>query len=161
MKLLFLPLVMLALVAFRQPDPIDMFKWLTGSWEMKKANGSSRIESWKFHNENTLSGRGLNVKNQDSTLLESIELIFRDENFWYIPTVPDQNNASPVPFKLVSNVGFQFVFENPTHDFPQRIVYHLMPLRIHPEYVPSKGDTLQVRVEDLKGDGIDFTFYRQ
>ncbi len=140
---------------------METFTWLSGAWEMKEPNGGARIETWKVHDENTILGKGFTVKNQDSTLLESIELTFSHEHFWYIPTVLDQNSAHPVIFKLVKSRGFHFVFENPDHDFPRRIIYHMKPLHMQPEYAPSVGDTLYVRVEDLTGDGIDYTFYRQ
>lgn len=149
------------LFAFKGSDPVDTFAWLSGAWEMKKPKGGSMVESWTIRDENTIIGKGLSVKNQDSTLLEAIELTFRDENFWYTPTVPDQNRAAPVPFKLVKSRGFHFVFENPKHDFPQRIVYHMKPVQMRPSYEASVGDTLLVRAETMDGDGIDYTFFRQ
>src|SRR5688500_1755741 len=107
---------------------IDTFSWLNGAWEMKKNNGNSRWEVWKKYDDNTLIGKGLKVSGSDTTELESIKLVFEDGDFWYVPTVPDQNNAMPVRFKLVSHEGFRFTFENPKHDFPQRIVYDYQPL---------------------------------
>ncbi len=153
--------VLLTFVFVKGSDPVETFTWLSGTWEMKKQNWGSRIESWTIQDENSIGGKGLRVKDQDTTLLESIELTFRDDHFWYIPTVSDQNNAQPVPFKLVKSRGFHFIFENPEHDFPQRIVYHMKPMRIAPEYIASTGDTLYVRAEKLDGEGIDYTFFRQ
>ncbi len=48
-----------------------------------------------------------------------------------------QNEAS---FKLVSSEGDRFVFENPTHDFPTRVIYHLKP-----------GGVLDARIEGKQG----------
>jgi hypothetical protein len=42
---------------------------------------------------------------------------------FYLPKVAE--NPYPVPFKLVSSENNRLVFENPGHDFPQRIIYTL------------------------------------
>ena len=153
---LVISLTTLALTQSHQP-----FYWLEGIWEMKKPNGSSRLEVWTYNENDSMTGKGLKVMKGDTTILESIELIFEDDHYWYIPTVPDQNNALPVPFKLVNTKGFIYTFENPEHDFPQRIIYHLKPFLDQDDYMPSMGDTLFVRVEALDGDGMDFQFYRK
>lgn len=137
------------------------FYWLEGIWEMKKPNGSSRLEIWNSGDDGSITGKGLKVVKADTTVLEMIELAFRDDQYWYIPTVPDQNKAMPVPFKLVNTDGHKYTFENPDHDFPQRIMYQLKPLINTMEYMPSSGDTLFVRVESLEGKGIDYQFYRK
>ncbi|HUR31891.1 MAG TPA: DUF6265 family protein [Saprospiraceae bacterium] len=137
------------------------FYWLEGVWEMKKANGSSRLEVWSNSDEASMTGKGLKVMKADTALLEAIELAYRDEHYWYIPTVPNQNKALPVPFELVNTQGFKYTFENEEHDFPQRIIYHLKPLKKSDDYVPVTGDTLYVRVESFKGNGFDYQFYRK
>ena len=127
---------------------------------MKNKNGSSRLEVWKEADKNTLKGTGLKVSGRDTILLESIELVFKDDTYWYIPTVPDQNEAKPVPFKLAASDQFKVSFENPDHDFPQRITYHMKPMYLQP-YKAMPGDSLFVRVESLSGEGIDFNFLRK
>lgn len=138
----------------------EKFSWLEGTWEMKKANGSSRLEVWKRKDERILTGEGLSVRGQDSVLLESIELAYRENEYWYIPTVPDQNNAIPVSFRLVREEENMYTFENPDHDFPQRIIYHLKPLSRLTPYQASIGDTLLARVETLDRQGMNFQFFR-
>jgi hypothetical protein len=127
---------------------------------MKYKNGSSRLEIWKMKTDTNLSGTGFKINGPDTILLESIELVFKDSTYWYIPTVPDQNDALPVHFKLSGSGEYHATFENETHDFPQRIVYTFKPLRFDP-YRASAGDSLFVRVESLKGEGIDFMFLRR
>ena len=114
---------------------------------------------WNKYDQNTLKGDGLKVSGTDTTLLEHIELAFIDNDIWYIPTVPDQNNAMPVKFKLVSQDSPTYIFENPQHDFPQRIVYEYQPLSMH---ASQAGDKLSVRVEKMDGtDSIPFQFVRK
>ena len=138
----------------------EKFLWLEGTWEMKKSNGSSRLEVWKRKDERTLTGEGLSVRGQTTVLLESIELAYRDNEYWYTPTVSDQNNGLPVSFRLVMEGEHMYTFENPHHDFPQRIIYHLKPLNKEIPNKPLPGDTLMVRVESLDKQGIDFQFFR-
>ena len=140
---------------------MDQFKWLLGTWIVHNPNGIQRVETWSETNETSFSGRGFRVSaEKDTTLLENLELKYEGDRYWYIPTVPDQNNALPVPFILTSVNEYYFVFENPDHDFPQRIIYHYRPIGRPVIFSPSKGDTLYVRVETLNGAGIDFTFFR-
>ena len=98
---------------------------------------------------------------KDTTVLEAIELYHQDDHFWYVPVVPDQNNSLPVLFILISSEDNHFVFENPDHDFPQRIIYEFRPILSSSETKSSPGDSLFVRVESLDGNGIDYHFLKQ
>jgi hypothetical protein len=145
---------------------VTLFKpmaWLEGTWEMRKPNGTSRLEIWKQKDHRTLTGEGLKVSGNDTTLLESIQLYQEEKTniIWYVPTVPDQNQAKPVPFKLVRNEKYSFTFENPDHDFPQRIVYHFIPTQTDGDFIMSTGDSLRIRVESMDGEGINFQFIRK
>lgn len=70
-------------------------------------------------------------------------------------------DGAPVAFKMVSSTNQQFVFENPQHDFPKRIVYHFKPIAWNKEKIVSPGDTLDVAVTSLEGEGIHFRFTRK
>lgn len=140
---------------------IKPFLWLTGTWEMANPDGSHRLEIWKKERRKVLTGKGLHVTGSDTLLLESIVLHQYDSDFWYVPTVPDQNKGAEIPFKLISRNDFKFIFENPDHDFPQRIVYHFKPIRWNQGYVSSPGDTLFARVESMEGKGINYLFLRK
>ena len=137
------------------------FHWLKGTWSMPKPNGSFRLETWESKGPNALSGIGMKVLNGDTTYLESIELYADQKEIWYVPTVPDQNNRQPVPFKLVTSTDLQFIFENPEHDFPQRIIYTFKPIVNGTSLISTSGDTLDVSATSLDGEGIHFRFYRK
>lgn len=137
------------------------FHWLAGVWEMKIAVGESRFEIWNEIDDHRLVGQGMKVSGKDSMLLETIELVQKEGHYWYIPTVPDQNNALPVSFCLVKSEEMKLTFENPRHDFPQRIIYHIKPKVDSSSHFPARGDTLFVRVESMAGDGMDFRFIRR
>ena len=137
------------------------FKWLIGTWEMPRTQGGFRLESWLLKDSNTLLGKGLKVIGTDTTVLETIEIRADGENVWYIPTVPDQNNAEAVPFKLVLVNKNQFVFENQQHDFPQRIVYTFVPVSKETTDVVTVGDVIVVDVVALNDEGIHLRFTRK
>lgn len=126
---------------------------------MRRSAGGTRLEIWSPYKEESIVGRGLIFNDRDTTMLEQIQLLRRDNDFYYIATVPDQNNGNPIEFKLVKTDGTTFTFENPRHDFPQRIIYRFKPIAEQSANDTPK-DSLLVRVEDLDGKGIDYGFAR-
>jgi hypothetical protein len=147
--------------SFNGVETIKPFLWLEGTWSMPRPKGGFRLEVWEKKNGEKLTGKGLKVVEKDTTVLEAIELYHQDDHFWYVPIVSDQNNSLPVPFKLVDSKDNRFVFENPDHDFPQRIVYEFRPVLSSSVITSSPGDSLFVRVESLDGKGIDYNFLKQ
>ena len=83
-------------------------------------------ERWKKTANSELQSIGLKVTGGDTTILEKVRVIKKDNAIYYVPTVKDQNGGKEVYFKLVSSTNNQFIFSNPEHDFPQRVVYHLI-----------------------------------
>jgi hypothetical protein len=140
---------------------IKPFLWLTGTWEMKRSAGGSRMEIWTQTNNESMTGKGIRIEGPDTFLLEKVELISKNDGVWYIATVPDQNNSLPIEFKLVKSEGTVYTFENAKHDFPQRISYRYIPADKNANQDLIPGDSLLVRVESLDGNGIDFGFARR
>lgn len=99
-------------------------KWLLGKWENQTQRGKM-VEEWSKTNDSTYSGKSYLITSTDSISLESIALKKEGNDIFYIPTVKGQNNDQPVKFKLTSSSANQLVFENPAHDFPQKITYTL------------------------------------
>ncbi len=124
MKQLFaLLLCCTALLATAQQKNKFPFEKIAGHWEMKKANGKTMGEIWVKKSDNEMSGKSYLVKNGDSAWLESVQLIEKGDNTYYIPVAYGQNDGKPVPFKLTAANGTEYIFENTEHDFPKRIVY--------------------------------------
>jgi len=107
--------------AFSQKS--ETFKWLTGTWKITTSNGSI-VEQWKITNDSTLTGNSVFIRNGTDTIpQETVELAYRNGDWYYIPTVQLQNNNEPVKFKVILLKGTEFISENTAHDFPQRIAY--------------------------------------
>jgi hypothetical protein len=95
------------------------FNPFVGTW---MALDSTVIEEWNF-DSTIYTGKSVALKGGDSVLLENISIRRVGKSYFYIPQVIDQNNGEEIFFKLISFTSNSFVFENPNHDFPQRISY--------------------------------------
>ena len=120
--------------AFKQLSEME------GLWKMTTAKGFI-IEEWKKSNNIKMVGKSYMVKNTvDTVLLEEVLLHRIKKEIKYIPTVMDQNDRQPIPFKLIENRDGKFVFENKEHDFPQRIIYNITdPKKLHVRIEGSKN----------------------
>lgn len=103
-------------------EQLEKMNWLVGQWENKMPNGLL-TETWKKENDSTFTGNSYFINAKDTVHFESIVLKQLKEELLYSATVIGQNNDEPVDFKLTSSNENSFVFENPTHDYPQKIVY--------------------------------------
>lgn len=108
--------------AQQKSNPIAQAKWLIGSWKNKSAK-TLDIETWKKLNDSTFLGRSYSLAGTDTISSEHIRIEQHDGKLYYIPTVKNQNNGKAVTFALTSSDNKHLVFENPEHDFPQKITY--------------------------------------
>ena len=99
--------------------------WFLGKWENKTSEGTFS-EEWKVENDSLLLGKSFFIKENDTLFSETVRLVQRENDLFYIVTVPNQNEAKPVEFKLTSSILDYLVFENPEHDFPKKITYKLV-----------------------------------
>ncbi len=104
-------------------EQLEKMNWLIGNWENKMDDGILS-ETWKKENDSTFSGTTYFIINKKDTVhSETILLTQLNNQLIYSPTVKGQNNDESVDFKLSSESENTFVFENPKHDYPQKIVY--------------------------------------
>lgn len=101
---------------------IGKASWLVGRWE-NETQGGILSESWEKVNDSTFEGKSYFIKDKDTLHSESVVLSETKGNVIYSPTVQGQNNGLPVAFRLTSATDKKMVFENPAHDYPQKIVY--------------------------------------
>jgi hypothetical protein len=116
-----------AIVINTKQDKMKNFRWLEGSWVMKRSNGSTIIETWVPVNDSTMGGEGINISvSGRTTIKEKLKLTFRRGLYYYEAIALGQNNDQPVLFKMTAYSEKGFVAENPQHDFPKRISYTLV-----------------------------------
>jgi hypothetical protein len=108
-----------------QKEKIKSVNWLLGKWESNVYQGSLS-ENWKKSNDSTFQAESLFIKEKDTLHFESITLQQKGQELIYTATVKGQNNDKPVSFKMTSETAKKLVFENPKHDYPQKITYTLI-----------------------------------
>lgn len=101
---------------------ISRADWLIGTWIQKTSKGNV-YETWVRKNATTFNGKSYMLKEKDSLIFETVQLLQADSRLFYIPTVKNQNNGLPVSFKEKKISETQLIFENLEHDFPQVISY--------------------------------------
>ncbi|MBK5285495.1 MAG: hypothetical protein JJE25_08820 [Bacteroidia bacterium] len=101
---------------------IENMNWLIGTWSNISDDGKLS-EVWAKTSDTVFSGKSFKIFQDDTVFSERISLELLRGGLFYIPVVHNQNNGLPVAFKLISNSGAEFIFENKEHDFPQRIIY--------------------------------------
>jgi hypothetical protein len=117
-------LLLLALItpSLHADEGIERLAWLKGCWA--GANGNSEFtEQWMKPAANTMIGMGRTIRG-DKVLSYEFLLLKQDEkgSIYYVAKPSGQDEAS---FKLVKSGPNEAIFENPEHDFPQRVIYRL------------------------------------
>lgn len=119
--------------------------WLVGNWEFTQSQIPT-FETWKKENDSTLSGYSYAVRNGDTIVTERLLWQIREGESYYIPTVDGQNDNEAVVFKLSSNLANQWIFENPTHDFPQKITYNKIDENQLTAEISAKTDSSERKI---------------
>jgi len=117
------------------PNPsMDSLGWMAGCWEGSFPNGRTVSEQWMKPAGNVMMGMSRTVKNGKTVAYEFIRLEqSEDGTIRYIARPSNQPEAT---FTLILHENQKAVFENPQHDFPQRIIYERI-----------SGDSLVARIE--------------
>lgn len=127
MKIVLSLCILSVLLSFPMQDKglFRQLKQLEGGWKMQT---EKRIiyEHWSITSESEMIGNSYAVKGKDTILLERVKLAQNGNNIFYVPVVEGQNRGRPVSFKLINADQMKFTFENKAHDYPQRIIYHII-----------------------------------
>ena len=104
-----------------QENSPEMWKlgFISGCWK-----GGDKVqileEQWTRPAGQTMLGIGRTIKDGKTEFYEFLQIRERSDGIFYIA---EPNGQKAVSFKLVKVNDSQAIFENPQHDFPQRIVY--------------------------------------
>jgi hypothetical protein len=105
---------------------LDNLSWLSGCWEGR--DGDSLLEEhWSKPEGQAMLGFGRTIKNNKMVFYEFLQIREEMGGLVYLPQV---KGAPPVPFRMTAYDNDKFVFENPSHDFPQRIIYQRQNLML-------------------------------
>lgn len=102
---------------------LEKMNWLIGTWNNSMPE-KKYTEVWKKENDSTFKGYSHIIQDRDTVFSESIIINQRRDSLYYIVNVDDQNAGESVSFTLTSSADDTYIFENPNHDFPTKIVYN-------------------------------------
>jgi len=101
-------------------DAPEMAKlaWIAGCW---KSEGPVQTEEqWTKLAGQSMLGVGRTIKEGKTIFYEFLQIREQNDGIFYIA---QPNGEKATAFKLVKVNATQAIFENPQHDFPQRIIY--------------------------------------
>jgi uncharacterized protein YciI len=140
-------LLILALFIFHNViAQLNFPDFLQGTWKMENKNN---YEHWDKINDNTMKGFSFTSNSGEILVYEYLEIFKSKKGIVYTATVLNQNQGRGISFKL-NKVGDTYSFENPNHDFPQRISYKKI----------SETEVF-VEVSDGKQNGFSFKMTKQ
>jgi len=134
-------LAVLAAAAVSAPD----LSWLRGEW-LSCAPSEVVEEHWIDAGPTGLVGATV-TRRGDQSSYELARITFH-EGGWAFLASPG-GRQPPTPFRLTTSEPGTLVFENPAHDFPQRIRYRRV------------GETVEVFAGDLQDQGPRWTYRRR
>ncbi|MBF4491907.1 hypothetical protein IR010_05080 [Flavobacterium sp. MR2016-29] len=105
-----------------EKDKIKIADWLIGNWENKSDDGVL-TENWEKVNDSTFNATSYFIRSKDTLHFEKITLSQHGEMLMYSATVNGQNNDKAIDFPSTTETANKLVFENPSHDYPQKITY--------------------------------------
>lgn len=118
------------------PWSLDELEFMLGSWQQIEKDSAVSTETWTRDGDH-FDGRSYTIYKGDTVFSEKLSILPIGSGLVYMADVAE--NPAPVDFKLNFLEGNMAGFENPTHDWPQRVIY----VRLSP-------DSLQARVEGTK-----------
>ena len=105
------------------PATIGDLAWLSGCWAAVDQDVGS-TEQWMPPAGGTMLGVSRSVRDGKTLAFEFIRIVEQDDGkLVFIASPSGQNTAS---FSMTSIKVGEVIFENPDHDFPQRIIYRLI-----------------------------------
>lgn len=140
--------ILMMTVALSASSSVQDLSWISGCWASVGAEAGSG-ETWTAPAGGTLFGVSRTVKGGKTVAHEFMQI--RETGPGQISFIALPSGQKEASFPLVRLSGQEAVFENPRHDFPQRVIYR------------RDGDLLTGRIEGSEGGetkGIDFPMKR-
>lgn len=102
---------------------MEKASWFLGEWENKSKEGIA-TEIWTLQSDSVYSGKSFIIKDKDTLFSEKMTITQKNDSLFYNVNVSNQNNGETISFYSTRIEEGQIVFENPKHDFPNKIVYN-------------------------------------
>ena len=132
-----------------QRPTVSGLSWIAGCWVREDGNRRTE-EFWMKPAGQTMIGLGRTIAGGKTVFTEYLQINEGQNGIAYIVALG--TGAKPVAFPLLKSSEGEVIFENPNHDFPQRIIYRR-----------ESRDALFARIEGQEkgvSKGIDFQYKR-
>ncbi len=133
-----------------QPTAIDKLGFISGCWTLVQPNGTKIEEQWFAPAAGAMLGMSRSVRDGKLREYEFMRIVPAADGKLQYVAIPSGQAESAFPLKELAENAV--TFENPQHDFPQRILYRLVD-----------KDTLVARIEGSIGGqarSADFPYRR-
>jgi Domain of unknown function (DUF6265) len=117
-KLLSALLCGIAFINAAHSQEIEKLAWMTGTWTQTKGDETVQ-ESWLGPRAKMMVAVNLTSSARRNSF-EFLRIVEKDGALSYLAS---PGGKAPVEFKVKEIGEKKVVFENPAHDFPQRIIY--------------------------------------
>ena len=149
-KRLFMLFALFSTAFWLHAQEIEKLAWMTGTWTQNK-EGETVQESWLGPRGNMMAGVNLTSSAKRGTSFEFMRVVTTPTGLSYLAS---PGGKSPTEFKLKEIGDKRVVFENLSHDFPQRVMYWIetdgaMKARIEGT-VQAKARAMEWRFEATK-----------
>jgi hypothetical protein len=101
---------------------VDTFSWLAGCWSGSR-DGREFSEQWMKPGGNSMFGTGRTIVKGKTAEYEFMQI--RQDEAGSIVFIAKPSGQAEASFKLLSASEREITFENPAHDFPQKVNYRL------------------------------------
>ena len=115
--------------------PVTEVAWIAGCWDSTR-NGQHVTEHWMAPEGGTMMGVSRTTAGGTTTEWEFLIIRQGARGLEYVAKPSGQPEATFTAMRASAN---EVVFENPAHDFPQRVIYE-----------SPDNDTLDARIEGLR-----------
>lgn len=103
-----------------QQFSLDRLAWIAGCWKMEFPKVTVE-EQWMKPHGNSMIGMNRTASTKKTNAYEFLRIVQQGDSVLYISIPSGQTETAFLLTKCEEN---EAVFENPEHDFPQRIIYH-------------------------------------
>ena len=100
---------------------LERMEWLAGRWG-GVSGGTRSVEIWSPPAGGVMLGLHHDRRGDGGTFHESLRIEQRGSTCVYVAR---PQGATPTEFRSTVHTSYEWVFENPDHDWPQRIAYRL------------------------------------
>lgn len=130
-------------------SPLSVVAWLAGCWAADGGEPGT-VEHWLPPAGGLMVGVSRTVRSGRAAAFEFMQLRFDDRGRVVFVALPSGQHEAT--FVMTGNEGGAATFENPNHDFPQRVIYRRL-----------SNEKLAARIEGMRDGtvrGVDFPMSR-